>query len=239
MPEIIPNWHPLLVHFTIGLLFIGTLFYIASLLLPSERLALQSLLAARWTLVAGVLITIGTVLAGWYAYNTVQHDDPSHAAMTDHRNWALVTASLFAVLVVWDVIRARKGRKAGVAVAAGLLVAAVLLGVTGYKGGEVVFRYGIGVMSLPEVDDHAHSEADEAHGSQAETADHVEQDADGGHSDDPEQSAVNHHNDNADPAGMDGAGSGAHAESSAESPAGESGDSGSDAAGHDDDGHTH
>lgn len=36
--------------------------------------------------------TIGTVLAGWYAYNTVPHTALSHAAMTDHRNWALSTA---------------------------------------------------------------------------------------------------------------------------------------------------
>lgn len=162
MPEIIPNWHPLLVHFTIGLLLAGTVFYLLALLLPSGRLSLEAVLAARWTLSAGMLITFATVLAGWYAYGSVAHDDAGHAAMTDHRNWALATAALFLVLVLWDLLRARDGRKAGLTVGLALLAASVLLGVTGYKGGEVVYRHGIGVMSLPDVDDHAHG--DDAHG---------------------------------------------------------------------------
>lgn len=242
MPEIIPNWHPMLVHFTIGLLSIGTLFYIASLLLPSQRLALQSLLAARWTLVAGVLITIGTVLAGWYAYDTVQHDDPSHAAMTDHRNWALVTAALFAVIVVWDVVRARQGRKAGVAVATGLLLAAVLLGVTGFKGGEVVYRYGIGVMSLPEVDDHAHSDEEGAHRDESGSDEHRSEESGSAHTEDAAEAEPDHHDSETGSSGVADVGSGEHAEDSADSRATQSAQDTADQAsgdGHNDDGHTH
>jgi len=53
---------------------------------------------ANWSLWSGCLVTIGTVFAGWYAYNTVAHDQSSHAAMTLHRDWALATASLFLIL---------------------------------------------------------------------------------------------------------------------------------------------
>lgn len=95
--EIIPNWHPILVHFTIGLLSISALLYLAGLVLKKENL----LIAARWNLWIGTTITVGTVLAGLYAYNTVAHDAPSHAAMTDHRNWALVTAGTFVLLALW------------------------------------------------------------------------------------------------------------------------------------------
>ncbi|MBA1147120.1 DUF2231 domain-containing protein [Ectothiorhodospiraceae bacterium WFHF3C12] len=163
MPEIIPNWHPVLVHFTIGLLLTGTLFYLLALVLPTERLSLEAVLAARWVLIAGGAITVATLIAGWYAYNSVAHDDAAHAAMTGHRNWALVTAAIFAVLIVWEAMRARSGLKASGRVGAALLIAALLLVVTGYKGGEVVYRHGVGVMSLPATGDHGHAAGEHDH----------------------------------------------------------------------------
>ncbi|NOR51996.1 MAG: hypothetical protein GQ470_05195, partial [Gammaproteobacteria bacterium] len=43
-----------------------------------------------------------TVASGLYAYNTVAHDTPSHAAMTLHRDWALATVGLFSLLTIWS-----------------------------------------------------------------------------------------------------------------------------------------
>ena len=85
MIEVIPNWHPIFVHFTIGLLLVSTLLYVVGFTLKCENL----LIAARLNLWLGSLITIATVLAGLNAYNTVAHDSASHLAMTDHRNWAI------------------------------------------------------------------------------------------------------------------------------------------------------
>lgn len=147
--EIIPNWHPIFVHFTVGLLSISALFYLAGSLLKKEHL----LLVARWNLWIGALITIGTVLAGFYAYNTVAHDGPSHAAMTDHRNWALVTASTFGLLALWTLWKQRGAKSVSPVFLIIILLAAGLLAVTGYKGGEVVYRHGLGVMRMPEVHD--------------------------------------------------------------------------------------
>src|SRR3989304_5394024 len=97
MIEIIPNWHPILVHFTVGLL-------------------------------AG---------PGWPAYNSFDHDDVSHAAMTTHRNWALPTVGLFVVLALWSVWRhvARPGSLApliNAAFLATLVAGGVLLGSTAW-----------------------------------------------------------------------------------------------------------
>lgn len=140
MIEIIPNWHPIFVHFTIGLLGISALFYLAGVVLKKEHL----LQVARWNLWIGALITIGTVLAGWYAYNTVNHDGHSHTAMTNHRNWALPTAAAFILLALWSFIRRTKEPAALFMIC--LLLATAALGVTGYKGGELVYRHGMGVM---------------------------------------------------------------------------------------------
>lgn len=119
MIEIIPNWHPIFVHFTIGLLSISALLYLAGSILRSMTL----LTVARWNLWMGASITAATVLAGLYAYSTVIHDAPSHIAMTNHRNWALLTSSVFIVLALWAFFKQRGARTVHP-----LFVVAMLLG---------------------------------------------------------------------------------------------------------------
>jgi len=174
MIEIIPNWHPIFVHFTIGLLSISALLYLAGAMLKKNNL----LIAARWNLWIGAAVTIGTVLAGWYAYNTVNHDGPSHAAMTDHRNWALVTAATFIVLALWAFWKQRGAKTVSPAFVIVILLAAGMLAVTGYKGGEVVYRHGLGVMRMPQMEgngghaSHDHGEHHENMEMEPKTHDH-------------------------------------------------------------------
>lgn len=163
MIEIIPNWHPIFVHFTIGLLSVSALFYLAGSVFKNENF----LIAARWNLWVGAMITLGTVGAGFYAYYTVAHDELSHAAMTNHRNWALATAGTFILLALWAAWKQRGAKTVSAFFVIAILLASGLLAVTGYKGGEVVYRHGIGVMSLPEVqgegghESHSHTPASE------------------------------------------------------------------------------
>lgn len=162
--EIIPNWHPIFVHFTVALLSISALFYLAGLVLRAPNL----LVVARWNLWIGSAITIGTVLAGFYAYNTVAHDGPSHAAMTDHKNWALITASAFGVLSLWSLAKHRGAKSVSLGFVVLILLASGLLGVAGFKGGEVVYRHGLGVMRMPEV----HGDGGHGSHSHGETSGH-------------------------------------------------------------------
>lgn len=156
MIEIIPNWHPFLVHFTIALLLTATGFFIVGRLFAARPWSNDLIMAARWNLWLGALITLGTVAAGIYAYNTVAHDTPSHAAMTDHRNWALPTAAAFLALALWSLWEWRKRGRTSLVFLVSLVVAAGALAVTGFKGGEVVYRHGLGVMSLPQIEDEGH-----------------------------------------------------------------------------------
>ncbi len=182
MPEIIPNFHPIFVHFTVALLSVSTGIFVVLQLFQrrlSENLRQQLISVAYWNLWLGVSITIITVAAGFQAYNTVAHDGPSHAAMTDHRNWALVTATLFLAMGVWSMVRFLAEKKLGGLFVAGLLIAQLALLSTAWRGGEVVYRYGLGVMSLPqsEGEGHAHSHGEDSggHGHGGEqTTDHGE-----------------------------------------------------------------
>lgn len=152
MPQIIPNYHPFLVHFTLAPLLLACGLFLLSLLLSKDTdCHKKCLIVARWNLAIGLLFMIGTLFAGWLAYNSVVHDGPSHAAMTDHRNWALLTAGFFLLIGVWTYIT-RTTNKIGIFFALALVIGSALLLTTGYKGAEAVYRHGLGVMSLPNFD---------------------------------------------------------------------------------------
>lgn len=191
MINIIPNWHPVFVHFTVALLSIATIIHLLSRFLPGGELAGQLTIVARWNLRLGVGFTLLTVAAGWYAYNTVSHDAPSHIAMTDHRNWAVVTFALFLGAACWEYFLSRLGNsnfssktrraaktaqvaRPGASVKANavslmnwnngrgwlftglLVIAAGMLLSTAWHGGELVYRHGLGVMSLPKSEGPGH-----------------------------------------------------------------------------------
>lgn len=150
MIEIIPNWHPVFVHFTVAMLIIAAAIHLLSRFLPNGELANQLEIVARWNLRLGVGFTLLTVAAGWYAYSTVAHDAPSHIAMTEHRNWAMATFALFLGVAGWEYFLSRRGKSKNRLFTGLLVIAAGLLLTTAWHGGELVYRYGLGVMSLPK-----------------------------------------------------------------------------------------
>ena len=122
MIEVIPNWHPLIVHFTIALLLTAALLFVLGAILVRRPLGAAATLVARWNLTFGVLSTVVTLATGWQAYNSVVHDAPSHANMTVHMQWALGTAAVF--LLVAGAAWLDRRRVAG---AGGLLLGLILV----------------------------------------------------------------------------------------------------------------
>lgn len=165
MIEIIPNWHPIFVHFTIGLLGSSVVLFLVATLICKAPVQNYLAIMARGTLWLGVLMTVATVLTGLQAFDTVPHHSAEqHLAMLDHRNWALSTAALFIFLALWSLIANWRGKSAfrgvrHVVFLVLILVAGSLLLTTGYKGGELVFRHGIGVLAVPAPTngDHGHN----------------------------------------------------------------------------------
>lgn len=173
MPEIIPNLHPVFVHFTVALLLLSVGLFVITPFVKSP-LKEQWQTVARWSLWFGAAITIVTGFAGLYAYNTVAHDTPSHLAMTDHRNWAIVTIVLFLALAAWSIIWVRKGKLLGPVFVVCMVVAGLVLASTAWRGGEVVYRYGLGVMSLPKAEGEGHSHSHAAGGGHGGDSEHEE-----------------------------------------------------------------
>ena len=168
--EFIPNIHPIFVHFTVALLSTSMGLFLLAFIIPERIWSERFLTVAQWNLWLGVGVTVITIGTGLYEYYTVTHDELSHAAMTNHRNWAFFTASIFFVLGPWSLLTYWKKRKIKSSFIATLVLATVMLMVTSWKGGELVYRYGLGVLSLPKVvegtsgDSHDHSHGEKEHG---------------------------------------------------------------------------
>ncbi|HEV2524569.1 MAG TPA: DUF2231 domain-containing protein [Gammaproteobacteria bacterium] len=161
MPEIIPNWHPIFVHFTLGLFSAATGFYVVFYLFKHTQMRSKKVeeleIAARWCLWSSGFITIVTVAAGLYAFNTVKHDGISHIAMMTHRNWALPTAILIIALAIWSGWNHFKQQQTLTHLfLISLIITQALLFTTALYGGEMVYRYGIGVQSLPQTEKFNH-----------------------------------------------------------------------------------
>jgi uncharacterized membrane protein len=156
MIEIVPNWHPIFVHFTVALLSLSVCLFVVTLFVQSP-LKGQWRTVSHWLLWFGAGFTIITGLTGLYAYNTVAHDTLSHIAMTDHRNWAVVTIVLFSALAAWSIVRVRRSKALGSIFAICMVIAGGILASTAWRGGEIVYRHGLGVMSLPKAEGDGHS----------------------------------------------------------------------------------
>ena len=159
MIEIIPNWHPVFVHFTVALISVAAFFYCAGCFFHNKRWGNEMTIAGRWCLWTGTLAAIATVAAGFIAYYTVAHDAPSHNAMVIHRNWALATLSMIGVVFIWSLLNYLKDATAKLSFCLGMLLTFMFVLITAWHGAELVYRYGLGVSSLPKIEqiNHPHS----------------------------------------------------------------------------------
>jgi ketosteroid isomerase-like protein/uncharacterized membrane protein len=164
--EIIPNWHPIWVHFAIALLITGTGVYLLLGWRGSKSgPPLNALIVARWMLWLGAAASLAALLTGYLASISVAHDDLAHANMMVHRNWAFASTSIFVVAAILEYIR-RNQVRASYLSALILVAGSFTLVMTGLEGAENVYEHGLGVQRLPvsSTHDHDHEKLAEAPG---------------------------------------------------------------------------
>ncbi len=144
MPDIVPNWHPAAVHFPIALGMTTVLLLVAARLNPARD---SFSAAARLLLPLAAISAVIAAVLGWHAFGTVEHDAAGHAVMTRHRDWALGATVFLALLALWDGWRWRSAQAVHGALLPAMLLLAGALAVTGWLGGEMVYRHGVGVMA--------------------------------------------------------------------------------------------
>lgn len=97
----LPNIHPIVVAFPIGLLPVALGFDLFGLLLRSEDI----LVAGRWALWLGTVGAAAAVATGFWGLDAVHPyvSDAAEALMTKHRNLQVVTLCTAVVLSAWRV----------------------------------------------------------------------------------------------------------------------------------------
>jgi len=157
--NIIPNWHPIFVHFPIALITISLLFFITSRLLQMGKTNQGLLLAGYWCLWAGTLMAVFAGATGLYAYLTVEHTSVSHLVMNTHRDWAFGAFAMMLIMTLWSIRYYRSNRQPPVVFLLGLLITVVLISITAWYGTELVYRHGTGMIKPSEPhhgEHHAH-----------------------------------------------------------------------------------
>ncbi|PPC93283.1 DUF2231 domain-containing protein [Methylotenera mobilis] len=165
--QIIPNFHPIVVHFPIALTIIAFLLSIAAYARRSHPVSAQLAAAGHFTLWLAAIGAAAAVLFGWLAFNSVNHDDAGHAAMLLHRSWAIPTAIGLILLASWDAWKYRINELISVPMLFLLFLLSQAIAVTGWLGGEVVYRHGIGVLSLPASEGTGHGHHNSTKGTAA------------------------------------------------------------------------
>ncbi len=147
----VPNLHPHIVHFPIAgtfFLFIFSLIYLISKK-EGARTALYWVLpfTTFWAIVA---VTTGLLFEKFFPH---PHEGRVHEIMELHQNLGLVIAALLLLLCLVAFLQWKKKIPgARILFFLGIFGVSVLVGITGYFGGELGHTFGLGVPKSEKAD---------------------------------------------------------------------------------------
>lgn len=142
---VVPNLHPLMVHFPVALWPVALLALTYAYLRKDEH-------AYRFgsaLLYLGVAAGLGAALTGWLAAEALGHDAPGHELVHDHRD-LMLAACLLALAAAGAAHACRsEARRRARWIPLGLLLIACLLTALGAdRGALLVYGHGVGVRAL-------------------------------------------------------------------------------------------
>ena len=147
--QILAELHPRIVHFPIAFFIIYTLFEISGIILKKDFL----IKAAYITLILGIITALMSVLTGNQAQNAAKllfdyKIVGVSEAIEKHEEFATITLWYFTALFILRtyLLINKKFNSSWKYIFIGLgLIGCYLIYSTGYYGGELVFKYGIGI----------------------------------------------------------------------------------------------
>jgi uncharacterized membrane protein len=143
------NIHPFLVHFPIALLSISWVFDLLGTILHKEELTR----AGWWTQLSGTIGLLAALVTGLGAKASVSVPAAGAGHLARHEQVAFVAAAVFLVHLYWRIrLQHTPGRRMTPALLVLSLVGLVLIWFGAWLGGELVYRFGVGVhMGLETV----------------------------------------------------------------------------------------
>lgn len=137
-----PNLHPLIVHLPLALLSASWIFDVLGVFLRKEQLERTG----WWTLLAGGVGLAATVATGLAAESSVVIHESARSTLDNHQQLAFAAATIYSVVLLWRLARGTRFPHPIWMYCTLSGVGVVLLWLTGWFGGELVFRHGIGVL---------------------------------------------------------------------------------------------
>jgi uncharacterized membrane protein len=150
--RILPGWHPMVVHFPLALVVTAASFLLTARLLRQEHYTATLATVGTWNLCLGAIAALFALATGLAAAIDLHVGLAARQAISLHVKWAIFTTLALVLLAVWrGAGSAQQSRPSWIFVGM-LLAATAALIVTGYRGGQNVYRYGVGVHTVSQVD---------------------------------------------------------------------------------------
>ncbi len=145
----IPAWHPMVVHFPLALVVTAAGALLLSKLLPQPRIAAALATAGTWNLGIGAVASVFALATGLGAALHLHIAAPARQAVSLHVRWAVFTALALLLVGVWRCAGMPQESRPSWLFLVVLLAATAALVMTGYLGGQNVYRFAVGVHSGP------------------------------------------------------------------------------------------
>ena len=157
----IPNLHPLIVHFPIVLLYLSIGLELLYLFIRSDYIQKS----ATVTLYLGTISLGLAAFTGWLAHKTVPHSEWSYPVIEKHQFLGFIALGCFVGLCLLKQVVNSKNRPRNLTVFYVLLslISITILTVGAHFGGVLVFEYGVGVNVVDHqlLDERANPTVDE------------------------------------------------------------------------------
>lgn len=144
----VPGWHPVVVHFPLALILIAAALLLAARLLRGEALASTAAIVGTWNLCLGALAALFALATGLAAVLDLDVNAAARQAISLHMKWAMFSTLALVLLAVWRGAGAPPGSRPSWVFIIVLLAATAALVVTGYRGGQNVYEFGVGVKRI-------------------------------------------------------------------------------------------
>ena len=150
LTSFVPNTHPLLVHFPIALLATAAILDVARMALGRS----SSVPTVTGLYMAGTMFLVVTYFSGRQAADTVHITGMAHGTIVEHWTLAAWCVGYFVTLTVARLVMRSKLCRPQRSINTGFVLAGlfglVLLMTTADRGGQLVYRYGVGVVKTSD-----------------------------------------------------------------------------------------
>jgi len=149
----VQNYHPLFVHFPIGLIYGAALLYLIGWLGGSDSIKW----AAFWTLCLGGIAAAAALATGLYAAPGLMISDSVREHLLDHHKHLMIAASaVTGFLIVWAILTRPMPESGRIGFMAVMFAALILIALGADLGSSMVYGYNAGGDACPQPIDFTH-----------------------------------------------------------------------------------